>query len=51
MVVKGRFVIMWRLWFEAFAAVVGAGALLLPGALGATAILWGSVQALRQERL
>lgn len=49
-VVKGSFFILVRLWF----AVYGGGSdggLLLMGGLGAAAILWGSVLALRQRSL
>lgn len=50
LVVKAPFVVMLRLWFGPFVdAPQAAGALL--GLLGAAAILWGSIQALRQERL
>lgn len=50
LVVKGSFYILLRLWLELFASVtVGVEALF--GVLGAIAILWGSVQALRQTRI
>jgi len=49
-VVKASFYLLLRLWFDVFPAVtLGLG--LLFGVLGAAAILWGSVQALRQTRL
>ena len=50
LVVKGSFYLLLRLWLELFAAGAPAAAPLL-GSLGAAAILWGSVQALRQHRL
>jgi multicomponent Na+:H+ antiporter subunit D len=49
LVVKGSFFILVRLWFFVMPAEA-AGAQLL-GALGAAAILFGSLLALRQERL
>ncbi len=51
LVVKGSFYILLRLWTDVGdpSYVPGMGTLL--GVLGATAIVWGSIQALRQERL
>lgn len=51
LVVKGAFYILLRLWFEAFPALLTPALAQGFGALGAAAILWGSVQALRQPRL
>lgn len=51
LVVKGAFYIVLRLWFEAFQTVAVPAAAQVLGALGAAAILWGSIQALRQPRL
>ncbi|MBE0541861.1 MAG: oxidoreductase [Verrucomicrobia bacterium] len=51
LVVKGAFYILLRLWFEAFGHVVTPAAGQWLGALGAAAILWGSVLALFQSRL
>jgi formate hydrogenlyase subunit 3/multisubunit Na+/H+ antiporter MnhD subunit len=51
LVVKGSFVILLRLWFGAFHGVATPPAAQLLGALGAAAILLGSVAALRQDRL
>ncbi|HET6497924.1 MAG TPA: proton-conducting transporter membrane subunit, partial [Coriobacteriia bacterium] len=51
LVVKGSFVILARLWFDVAPAAAFTGAALLLGVLGASAIIWGSVQALRQRRL
>ncbi len=49
--VKLGFVILVRLWFEAFPAITGPAALQVLGGLGAAAVLYGSVQAMRQDRL
>jgi multicomponent Na+:H+ antiporter subunit D len=51
LVVKGSFFLVVRLWFDVLAALPGVipGAVL--AALGSAAILFGSVLALRQERL
>jgi len=51
LVVKGSFFIAVRLWFDVMPAVPGFAATQLLGALGAAAILFSSVVALRQERL
>jgi formate hydrogenlyase subunit 3/multisubunit Na+/H+ antiporter MnhD subunit len=51
LVVKAPFYILVRLWLEAFAAVKTAPASFLLGLLGASALLWGGAQALRQTRL
>lgn len=51
LVVKGSFFIVVRLWFDAMPALPGFAATQLLAALGAAAILFGSVVALRQERL
>jgi len=50
-VVKVGFVILLRLWFEAFPAIVAPAALDVLGWLGALAVLYGSIQAIRQETL
>jgi multicomponent Na+:H+ antiporter subunit D len=50
-VVKGSFFLVVRLWFDAMPGMLGSAAAQLIGALGATAIVFGSVIALRQERL
>jgi multicomponent Na+:H+ antiporter subunit D len=50
LVVKGSFFIAVRLWFFVMPALPGAPMQLL-GALGAAAIVFGSLLALRQERL
>lgn len=51
-VAKGGFYILLRLWLELFPAA-GAGPVVAQvlGVLGALAVLWGSVQAIRQSRL
>jgi formate hydrogenlyase subunit 3/multisubunit Na+/H+ antiporter MnhD subunit len=51
LVVKASFYLLLRLWFEVFAGVAAATALHFLGTLGAAAVLWGSCQALRQQRL
>ncbi len=50
-VVKGSFFLVVRLWFDAAPGMLGPSAAQLFGALGAAAILFGSVVALRQKRL
>jgi formate hydrogenlyase subunit 3/multisubunit Na+/H+ antiporter MnhD subunit len=50
LVVKGSFYILLRLWLEIFGPLGGKVDILF-GLLGAGAILWGSIQALRQIRL
>jgi multicomponent Na+:H+ antiporter subunit D len=51
LVVKGSFFIVVRLWFDVMPGVPGPAAAQLIAALGAGAILFGSVLALRQRRL
>jgi formate hydrogenlyase subunit 3/multisubunit Na+/H+ antiporter MnhD subunit len=51
LVVKASFCLVVRLWFDVFAPAATAAAAQLLGLLGAAAILWGSVLALRQDRL
>jgi multicomponent Na+:H+ antiporter subunit D len=51
LVVKGSFFLMFRLWFDIFSPVLPGPAYDLVGILGAAAILWGAVQALRQQHL
>ncbi len=51
LVVKGSFYLLIRLWFDAWPALLTPAAGQLLGALGASAILYGSLQALRQPRL
>jgi len=51
LVVKGSFVLLIRLWFEVMPVLWSVAATQLIAALGAAAILYGSVLALRQERL
>jgi len=51
LVVKGSLYILLRLWFESAGGGLTQGTLQLLGACGAAAILWGSLQALVQERL
>lgn len=51
LVIKASFYLVVRLWLELFAPLTTTAAAQLIGLLGAAAILWGSVQALRQARL
>jgi len=51
LVVKASYYLLLRLWFWVFPALITSLAAQLLGALGACAILWGSIQALRQSRL
>jgi multicomponent Na+:H+ antiporter subunit D len=51
LVVKGSFFIVVRLWFDVMPGVPGPAAAQLIAALGAGAILFGSIVALRQRRL
>ena len=51
LVVKGSFVLLVRLWFEVMPGLWSVAATQLIAALGAAAIVYGSVLALRQERL
>jgi formate hydrogenlyase subunit 3/multisubunit Na+/H+ antiporter MnhD subunit len=50
LVVKASFYILLRLWLEVFPMTAGGLGQLL-GLLGAAAVLWGGLQALRQMRL
>ncbi len=51
LVVKGSFYLLFRFWFELFSPIVTQAGLNFMGALGAVAIIWGAVQAIRQQRL
>jgi multicomponent Na+:H+ antiporter subunit D len=51
LVIKASFYMIVRLWVEVFPAVVSFPAGQMAGGLGALAILWGSLQAIRQHRL
>ena len=51
LVVKGSFFLVVRLWFDVLAALPGVVPGTILAALGSAAILFGSVLALRQERL
>jgi formate hydrogenlyase subunit 3/multisubunit Na+/H+ antiporter MnhD subunit len=51
LVVKGSFILIVRLWFDAMPGLLTFAAAQLLAALGAGAILFGSVLALRQARL
>lgn len=49
--VKASFYLLLRLWFEVFPGVLVPAAGQLLGGLGAAAIVWGSVMALRQRSI
>ena len=51
LVIKASFYILVRLWIMLFGPFAGDNVATLLGLLGAAAIVWGSVQALRQTRL
>lgn len=51
LVIKASFYILLRLWIMLFGPFASDGVAALLGLLGVAAILWGSVQALRQTRL
>jgi formate hydrogenlyase subunit 3/multisubunit Na+/H+ antiporter MnhD subunit len=51
LVVKASFYLVLRLWFQVFEPHVSSSAGQFLGMLGAGAIIWGSLQAFRQERL
>lgn len=51
LVVKAAFYVVLRLWVTVFEPLPTAPVGLVLGLLGAAAVLWGSVQAFRQERL
>lgn len=51
LVVKASFYLTLRLWFDVFPAVAPPSAAQFLGVLGACAILWGAIQALRADRL
>lgn len=51
LVVKGSFYILLRLWFEAFTPLGTPAPANILGWLGVAAIVWGSIQALKQTRL
>jgi multicomponent Na+:H+ antiporter subunit D len=51
LVVKAPFFFLLRIWFGVFTTVEAPAVGVLLGILGSFAVLWGSIQALRQERL
>ncbi len=51
LVVKGSFFLVVRLWFDVMPGLTGYASAQVLGAAGAAAILFGSVVALRQDRL
>jgi multicomponent Na+:H+ antiporter subunit D len=48
---KAPYLVLVRVWFEAFGTVARPEAAFILGVLGAAGLLWGSAQALRQRRL
>jgi formate hydrogenlyase subunit 3/multisubunit Na+/H+ antiporter MnhD subunit len=50
-VVKGSFFLVVRLWFDVMPGMLGPAGAQIFGALGAAAIIFGNVVALRQQRL
>lgn len=51
LVIKASFYLILRLWFDVFAPIASVTAAQLVGGLGAGAVLWGSLLALRQTQL
>ncbi|MEQ8401977.1 MAG: proton-conducting transporter membrane subunit [Roseitalea porphyridii] len=51
LVPKASFYVLLRVWFDAMPGLAGPAALQLLGALGAAAIVYGSILAVRQARL
>ncbi|AGF79436.1 formate hydrogenlyase subunit 3/multisubunit Na+/H+ antiporter, MnhD subunit [Desulfocapsa sulfexigens DSM 10523] len=51
LVVKASFYLLFRFWFEIFAPIISLSSLNFMGTLGALAIFWGAIQAMRQQRL
>jgi multicomponent Na+:H+ antiporter subunit D len=51
LVVTGSYYVVLRLWVDVFPMVLGTAGAQLIGALGAAGILWGSLQAVRQQHL
>ena len=51
LVVKGSFYILVRIWIDVAGLDLVPGSAALLGVLGASAIVWGSLHAMRQERL
>lgn len=51
LVITASFYLLLRVWFGAFPAALSPAAAQLAGAMGACAIVWGAVQAVRQKRL
>ena len=51
LVIKGSLYLIFRLWFDIFYSIIPTSAFTLLGILGAGAIVWGALQAMRQQRL
>jgi multicomponent Na+:H+ antiporter subunit D len=51
LVIKGSFYLVFRFWFDIFNPIVSGQVMECMGLLGCGAILWGAIQAVRQQRL
>src|SRR5690606_7418454 len=51
LIVKASFYILFRLWFDVLPPLAGSGMTVTLGTLGALAAIYGSLQAIRQQRL
>jgi formate hydrogenlyase subunit 3/multisubunit Na+/H+ antiporter MnhD subunit len=51
LVVKGSFFVVVRLWFDVMPALPGLQGVQMLGSLGAAAVIFGGIMALRQQRL
>ncbi|MBU0676036.1 MAG: oxidoreductase [Proteobacteria bacterium] len=51
LVIKASFYLIFRFWGDVFMRILPLGGYSLLGGLGAAAVLWGGIQALRQKRL
>lgn len=51
LIVKASFYILFRLWFDVLPPLAGSGMTVTLGTLGALAVIYGSLQAIRQQRL
>jgi multicomponent Na+:H+ antiporter subunit D len=51
LVIAASFYLLLRLWFGAFPAIITPAVAQVVGAFGAAAIVWGGLQAIRQQRL
>lgn len=51
LVVKASFYLLVRLWFQGFDVLITPVAMQILGALGVSAIVWGALNALKQQRI